>query len=317
MSEVKKDEYIEINLSKMFMGFLVALYKNAKILISTFILFSLVALVVSFIISRPTYAVKQMIQTPSYFNGSSEKNILDRTKINVILQSMLKQIQDDNPDNKILQDTVILYPFYNYEGTGDDKKIIKDDNYNLKQKYDQQKLFFTLFVASKNANTSDVEKVYNDLLSKFSDSQVIKKQISLWERSLKTKLKLDNDNLSRNEELLKQNQKFLMDLISKQTSILGMDGQSQSMILKYIGNIDGYQKKIFSLQDSIAVIKLELDNVEAKLSSFGKSYSIKINNASMVKTFIMGVLLSLLLAIVVALIAALFKKVVIEANKKD
>ncbi len=88
-------------------------------------------------------------------------------------------------------------------------------------------MFFTLFVSSKNANTGDVEKVYNDLLSKFSDSEVIKKQISLWERSLKTKLKLDNDNLSRNEELLKQNQKFLMYLISKQTSIFGMDSQFQ------------------------------------------------------------------------------------------
>ncbi len=40
--------------------------------------------------SRPEYIVKQMIQTPSYFNDSGETNILNETKINVILQSMLK-----------------------------------------------------------------------------------------------------------------------------------------------------------------------------------------------------------------------------------
>ncbi len=103
---------------------------------------------------------------------------------------------------------------------------------------------FLRFLFHLRMLTQAMLKVYNDLLSKFSDSEVIKKQISLWERSLKTKLKLDNDNLSRNEELLKQNQKFLMYLISKQTSIFGMDSQFQSMLLKYIGNIDSYQKDI-------------------------------------------------------------------------
>ncbi len=67
MSEVKKDEYIEINISKIFMGFFIALYKNSKVLVGSFILFSLVAVTMSFFMSRPEYIVKQMIQTPSYF----------------------------------------------------------------------------------------------------------------------------------------------------------------------------------------------------------------------------------------------------------
>lgn len=300
----------------MMMGLLVSIYKNGKVFLATLVCALVLTVAVSYMMTRNTYVYKQMIQTPSYFDGKGAQNILDNTKINVILQSMLKQIQDSNPDDALLQNTTVLYPFYDYEGTGDDKKIIKNDNYNIKQKYDQQTMFFTLFVSSKNADAVDVEKVYNNLLKQFSDSQVIQKQIELWKKSLQTRLKLDNDNLSRNEKLLEKNQKFLMDLISKQTSILGMDGQLQSVLLKYIGNIDSYQNKIFSLQDSIALTKLKLDNVEPKLSSFGKSFSLKAESKSMTKILVIGIILSFLLAIAASLFMALCRKVIDEANKE-
>ena len=321
MSEVNKttgkDEYIEINLSKMFMGFFVAIYKNIKVFLMVFVLGCILTVGFTIFVGGPSYAYKQMIQTPSYFDGKTEKNILSDTRINIILQSKLKQLQEKSPDNALLQQVQILTPFYSYEiGSGDkDRKIIKDSNFNLKQAYDQQTTFFTIFMSSKKSDSAEVSKLYDNLLQQFSESIIIQKEINLWKRSLDTQLKLTTENLTRNEELLKRNQQYLMELISKQTNILGMDSQSQSMILKYIGSIDSYQNKIFSLQDSIAVKKLELENVEAKLSGFGDNYSVTAKSDSSMKVVLVGLLLSLLVSILLSLIGALFRKVAEEAKK--
>lgn len=329
MSETNKNEYIEVNISKIFMSFFVTIYKNKKIFLVVFVLCSIFTVVTS--LRHSHSIVKQMIKTPSYFDGKGEASILGARQTNLILESTLKQIQSSNPDNALLQQVSILYPFYDYEATDVNsidfkklralkgkvpKKIIKNSNYLLKQKFDQQTSYFTLFVNSKKASNKDVEKVYDSLLKQFSNSPIIKRQIALWQKSLETKLRLDTSNMSKNEDLLKQNQKFLMDLLGKQTNILGMDSQSQSMILKYIGSIDTYQKKIFSLQHSISLIKLKLDNVQPTFSSFGKPFRVKIATPVLsVKMMAVGMFLSLIIAIMASLFIAFFKAVAIAAKR--
>ena len=106
MSE-SKNEYIEINLGRMMMGLLVSIYKNGKVFLATLVCALVLTVAVSYMMTRNTYVYKQMIQTPSYFDGKGAQNTLDNTKINVILQSMFKQIQDSNPDLKVFVTSVI------------------------------------------------------------------------------------------------------------------------------------------------------------------------------------------------------------------
>ncbi len=205
-------------------------------------------------------------------------------------------MQDKSPENKLLQNVKILYPFYNYEINSGDKdatkKIIKNDNFLLKQQFDNQMQFFTILIFANKSDIAEITKLDNYLIQQCSNSSVIKKEISLWKKNLENKLKLTEENLTRNEILLKKKQNYFMKFINQQTNILGISSQSQSIILKYIGSIDSYQKEIFSLQKSISVKKLELENCEAKIYGFGDVYSERVDATSITILLVLGFIVS-------------------------
>ncbi|ABI82907.1 hypothetical protein IBE97_01350 [Francisella tularensis] len=182
----KKDEYIEINL----MSFFIFLYKNLKILILSLILLTILATAFLYYKnynSRSGVVLKQMIQAPSYFDGSQNLHaIIDYNKLNLILQNILSELKQTNPQDKLLQKVNLLYPFDKYE-IGDQKQfvtangqnsvetkaVVKNANYELKKKYDDQKTYFTLLTQSKKTDTKDISKLYQDIINKFSESTLI------------------------------------------------------------------------------------------------------------------------------------------------
>ncbi|MDE5003010.1 hypothetical protein NAI78_12100, partial [Francisella tularensis subsp. holarctica] len=53
------------------------------------------------------------------------------------------------------------------------KAVVKNANYEIKKKYDDQKTYFTLLTQSKKTDTTDISKLYQDIINKFSESTLI------------------------------------------------------------------------------------------------------------------------------------------------
>ncbi|MWY79809.1 hypothetical protein FM911_01475 [Francisella tularensis] len=102
------------------------------------------------------------------------------------MQNILSELKQTNPQDKLLQKVNLLYPFDKYE-IGDQKQfvtangqnsvetkaVVKNANYELKKKYDDQKTYFTLLTQSKKTDTKDISKLYQDIINKFSESILI------------------------------------------------------------------------------------------------------------------------------------------------
>jgi hypothetical protein len=95
VSEVKKEEYIEISLTQI----LVVVFKNVKTFVVMVVLGGLLTLALTW---QPNYNYKQMIQPPFYLSGQSEAALLGGDKLNVILQNTLIGIQQSDMNNNLL-----------------------------------------------------------------------------------------------------------------------------------------------------------------------------------------------------------------------
>ncbi|WP_173677767.1 hypothetical protein [Francisella tularensis] len=324
----KKDEYIEINI----MSFFIFLYKNLKILILSFILLTILATAFLYYKnynSRPGVVLKQMIQAPSYFDGSQNLHvIIDYEKLNLILQNILSELKQANPQDKLLQNITLLYPFDKYE-IGDQKQfvtangqnsvetkaVVKDSNYELKKKYDDQKSYFTLLTQSKNADTKDISKLYQDIINKFSESTLIAQETQLWKRSIETNIQQSSEKLVEYDRLLKQDEITLKDLMAKKSNDNVVNSQTQAMIIKYITMVNDLKMQVFSLKQSIDTNKLWLSSANLKVSDFGGMVlEPKVSGVS-IKLLLVVLFLIVFGSLFITMIVGFLKKVATEAKK--
>ncbi|MBK2109213.1 hypothetical protein [Francisella tularensis] len=323
-----KDEYIEINL----MSFFIFLYKNLKILILSFILLTILATAFLYYKnynSRSGVVLKQMIQAPSYFDGSQNLHaIIDYNKLNLILQNILSELKQTNPQDKLLQKVNLLYPFDKYE-IGDQKQfvtangqnsvetkaVVKDSNYELKKKYDDQKSYFTLLTQSKKADAKDISKLYQDIINKFSESTLIAQETQLWKRSIETNIQQSSEKLVEYDRLLKQDEITLKDLMAKKSNDNVVNSQTQAMIIKYITMVNDLKMQVFSLKQSIDTNKIWLSSANLKVSDFGGMVlEPKVSGVS-IKLLLVVLFLIVFGSLFITMIVGFFKKVAAEAKK--
>jgi hypothetical protein len=293
MSEFKKEEYIEISLTKI----IVSIFQNIRIFGVIFILGAVLVIGFAFIWS-PSYTYKQIIQPPLYLNGLSEATLLDDNKLNIILQNNLADMQQSDPNNILLNSIKVLAPAKD----GDSSKDIK-------------RMYLWLSVSSTFENKDQVQILYNTLMSNFSNSTRIKKQVELWQQNMQIDLKANEENIVRYNGLIKQNQDYLKEL-SSQKRLSGIDGQT--LLSSYISRIDSYQKKIFSLEDSQKDLKLKLESLQPDLSTFGSITYEKSSKFSIIKILALGFVLTLFMAFMVVFIKVVIRGALVEyeASKK-
>ncbi|TDT70720.1 hypothetical protein EDC55_11341 [Allofrancisella inopinata] len=311
------------------MSFFILLYKNFKTLILSFIL--LLTLAGGFLYykgSKETGIVlKQMIQVPSYFDGSQNLHpIIDYDRINVILQNILEEIKQSAYEDKMLKNIRLLYPMVKYnidiqrqvrtingQNSIENKKIVKDANYKLKQKYDRQRLYFTLLAQTKLSDVKQMSQLYQDIMRKFSESKLISNQVQLWKNSIEVNIKESSEMIAEYKELLKQDEVYLKELMSEKSK--GDVIEAQAMKIKYITIVDGLKKQIFSLKQSIDKNKLKLSSSNSEVLSFGGIIQQPVVYVVAKKLILASLLLVIIGSLTITLFVAFFKKVANEAKK--
>ncbi|APC91709.1 MULTISPECIES: hypothetical protein [Francisella] len=325
----KKDEYIEINV----MSFFIFLYKNLRTLILSFILLTILATVFLYHQSTTSKGVvlKQMIQAPSYFDGSQTLHvIIGYDKLNLILQNILSELKQANPKDKLLQNVTLLYPFDKYE-IGDQKQfvtangqnsvetkaVVKNANYKLKKNYDDQKTYFTLLTQSKKADNKDITQLYQDIIKNFSESTLITQETQLWKKSIETNIQQSSEKLVEYNRLLKQDEITLKDLMAKKSNDNVVNSQTQAMIIKYITMVNDLKMQVFSLKQSIDTNKLWLSTANLKITDFGGVVAEPMISGVSYKLLLAVLLLIVFGSLFITMIIGLLKKVAIEAKKQS
>ena len=234
MTEVKKDEYIEISLTKM----IVSVLKNIKVFLSVFVLGCLLSLACAMMYS-PSYNINQFILPPSYLSGDSDVNIIGNSKISVLLNNILKSEQQKSPNDGLLQSIDITSP----------------EVADILNKNSKDILFFSINVKSKEAGLDESDKKFEMLLDKFSNSKTVRKQVELWEENIKYQVSQNNMLLVRVNKDLKQQQSAL-DNVSSNKDISGTAGQT--LVNSYSSRVNATQQRIYDLEDSKYCFKSEI-----------------------------------------------------------
>ncbi|WP_267887931.1 hypothetical protein [Francisella sp. TX07-6608] len=266
-----------------------------------------------------------MIQAPSYFNGSQNLHaIIDYNKLNLILQNILSELKQTNPQDKLLKKVKLLYPFDKYEisdqkqngqNSVETKAVVKNANYELKKKYDDQKTYFTLLTQSKKADAKDISKLYQDIINKFSESTLIAQETQLWKRSIETNIQQSSEKLVEYDRLLKQDEITLKDLMAKKSNDNVVNSQTQAMIIKYITMVNDLKMQVFSLKQSIDTNKIWLSSANLKVSDFGGMVlEPKVSGVS-IKLLLVVLFLIVFGSLFITMIIGFFKKVAAEAKK--
>ncbi|MBK2025262.1 hypothetical protein AB9G23_03445 [Francisella philomiragia] len=265
----RKNEYVEINLRGLFE----ILYKNLRLLISFIVLGSLVGILLIFFWTHSRvqmFAYTQMIEIPSYLDGSSTdpKPIVNLDDMNMILQMILSQ-QKQSDDNLLLKKTMLLYPKYKYDPSAmrqmnlknsndvfETSYLAKNTNYKLKQLYDDQTKYFSLFLIAGKNDIDRVSNVYTQILEQFSKSDLLKAKLSKWQKNVEAQIQRDSSQLVEYKELLKQ------------SSGLVFDKDQKSSIVLNVKNNDALEKEVIKLEDSVYKNKQKLASANFDFSNY-------------------------------------------------
>ncbi|AJI58096.1 hypothetical protein LA02_912 [Francisella philomiragia] len=266
----RKNEYVEISLRGLFE----ILYKNLRLLISFIVLGSLVGILLIFFWTHSRvqmFAYTQMIEIPSYLDGSSTdpKPIVNLDDMNMILQMILSQ-QKQSDDNLLLKKTMLLYPKYRYDPSAMRQMNLKNSNdvfetsyldkknsnYKLKQLYDYQTKYFSLFVIAGKKDINSVSQVYAQILAKFSKSDILKAKLSQWQKSVETKIQSDSSKLAEYKELLELSNR-----------VVSNKDQKSSIVLN-VKNNDALEKEVIKLEDSVYKNKQKLASANFDFSNY-------------------------------------------------
>lgn len=320
----KKNEYIEINL----MSFFVILYKNLKTLIFFIILGSLI-LFFTFNKKEKSFMFKQMIEIPSYVDDKNSKPIIRVEDTNLILQMILKE-EKQNSNNDLLKKIMLLSPTDNYNVATvrqtntqngnkhivEVEKLIKDSNYKLKQKYDNQRKYFTLLVASKKDDINKVSQEYEKIMRSFSESELTNSKISLWQQNINRNIKVESENLIEYKKMIKHDVgKVYNQLPVAQKPTTGKSDQNQSITVKMDYSSIQIMKEIITLKQSIDQNRLELESANLKFSNYGGIMMLPNKGGALSKkVLLIAIFMVLFGSVVLTFLVDFFRKVAKEAK---
>jgi putative lipoic acid-binding regulatory protein len=217
----------------------------------------------------------------------------------VILQNTLIGIQQSDMNNNLLNSIQVLAPTNTEDSSSKDLK----------------RMYFSLSVNTVFENKDQIQSLYNTLMNDFSNSSIIKKQVELWKQNIHRSLNANEENITRYNSLIKQNQDYLKEL-SSQKRLSGIDGQT--LLSSYISRIDSYQKKIFSLEDLQRDLKLKFESLQPNLSEFGSMIYQKNSKLSKAKILVIGFVLSIFMAFIAVFMKIVIRKAMIEyKDSKD
>ena len=285
MSEIKKDEYIEISITKIF----IAVLKNIK----TFVIVLVIGLLMTSVLVfmwKPTYTYQQMIQPPVYTNGKSQASVIDNNVLVSILKNIIADAQQSDSDNSILSNMNIIVP------TKPDAK-------------GPGRVYFALSTKAKYDDKESVSVEFKDIVNKFSQSKIIKNQVELWKVNIEQNIAFNTKNITKYNGIIKQNQDYLKDL-SSQRRLMGINWQT--LLPSYISRIDSYQKEVFTIENLQNKLNIKLKSLKTYLSEFGSMTYSKSTELSTFSIVILGLFFSLFAAAVVVFLKVTIIKVVQE-----
>ncbi|WP_306669150.1 hypothetical protein [Francisella opportunistica] len=241
-----------------------------------------------------SYTYLQMIQPPYYLKGYVSNEVIANNKLNIILDNLLQDTQQSQPDNKILNDIDIIKP-------GDELKI--------KPNRDEKSTYFALSTSAKLSDKSTVNTLFSDIMEKFSSSDIVQRQLQLWKENLQQTLAANQQNIDRYKQIIKSDQVYLKQLLaSRDVGSL----QGQTLLASYMDRINSYQNKVFSLEDSQRDLKLSLASLQSKVVAIGNIIYAKNSKLSTVKLIIIGVILSIVIALLAVFLKIIFSKAITE-----
>ncbi|AVC43794.1 hypothetical protein B4919_02860 [Francisella tularensis subsp. novicida] len=289
MAEVENNEYIEISLTKILGG----LFSNIKTFFVVLVLGCCLTAVAAWFF-KPGYTFVQMVQPPYYLKGYSANSIISDNKLNVILNNILQDAQQSEPDNKILNNIDVIKP-------GDDM--------GAKSNKDEKAIYFGLSTSAKLSDKDAINSVFSKVIERFSNSDIVQSQIKLWKDNLQRTLSANQQNIDRYNEIIKKDQEYLKQLSSsKDFGTL----QGQTLLASYIERIDSYQNKVFSLEDSQRDLKLNLESLQPKVVGYGNIVYVKNSKLSKVKLVVIGLALSVFIALIVVFLKVIFSRAITE-----
>ncbi|ABK90301.1 hypothetical protein IBE20_03210 [Francisella tularensis subsp. novicida] len=289
MAEIKNDEYIEISLTKILVG----LFSNIKTFFVVLVLGCCLTAVAAWT-SKTSYTYMQMIQPPYYLKGYSANSIISDNKLNVILNNILEDMQQSQPDNKILNNIDIIKP---------------GDEANLISKKDEKAIYFGLSTSAKLDDKARVNKLFDTIMDKFSSSDIVQRQIQLWKENLQRTLLANQQNIDRYNQIIKSDQDYVKQLSSSK-NVGTLEGQT--LLASYMGRIDSYQNKVFSLEDSQKDLKLTLESLQPKVVGIGNIVYVKNSETSKVRLVVIGLVLSVVIALIVVFLKVIFSRAITE-----
>ncbi|APC94732.1 hypothetical protein IBE10_04070 [Francisella tularensis subsp. novicida] len=289
MAEIKNDEYIEISLTKILVG----LFSNIKTFLVVLVLGCCLTAVAAWLF-KPSYSYLQMIQPPYYLKGYSANSIISDNKLNVILNNILQDAQQSQPDNKILNNIDIIKP---------------GDDVDVKSNKDEKAIYFGLSTSAKLSDKGAIDSVFSDVMERFSNSNIVQRQIKLWKDNLQRTILANQQNIDRYKQIIKSDQDYVKQLSSsKNVGSL----QGQTLLASYMERIDSYQNKVFSLEDSQSDLKLTLESLQPKVVGIGDINYVKNTKLSRVNLVVIGLVLSVVIALVVVFLKVIFSRAITE-----
>ncbi|MFP8950144.1 hypothetical protein, partial [Francisella tularensis] len=229
-----------------------------------------------------------------YLKGYSANSIISDNKLNVILNNILQDAQQSQPDNKILNNIDIIKP---------------GDDVDVKSNKDEKAIYFGLSASAKLSDKGAIDSVFSDVMERFSNSNIVQRQIKLWKDNLQRTILANQQNIDRYKQIIKSDQDYVKQLSSsKNVGSL----QGQTLLASYMERIDSYQNKVFSLEDSQSDLKLTLESLQPKVVGIGDINYVKNTKLSRVKLVVIGLVLSVVIALIVVFLKVIFSRAITE-----
>jgi len=282
MLEFKKDEYIEISLTKM----VKALLDNIK----TFMFFIILGVIITIGLVtayKPTYNYSMYVSPPVYKNY---KNTSNSNSVSSSIETIVNNNQTLLVLNAILSrgisDGVIPA-----SAKIDSKPSTFDKDINIE-----------LSLSLKNHDKKSIENLYNQLNKNYIESSVYLNSMQELRLSIDSQMSINKESIDKYNAMVSNDHKYLKEL-SSQKGLQGM--AAQTLLASYLNRIDNYQQHIYDLEKDQKYLQLELTSIEKGLSSVG-GYNVEKKDKTLVIIMI-GFIMSIMFGCI-----AVFTKIFIR-----
>ena len=282
MLEFKKDEYIEISLTKM----VKALLDNIKTLMF-FIILGVIITIGLVTAYKPTYNYSMYVSPPVYKNY---KNTSNSNSVSSSIETIVNNNQTLLVLNAILSRGI------------SDGVIPASAKIDSKPNTFDKDINIELSLSLKNHDKKSIENLYNQLNKNYIESSVYLNSMQELRLSIDSQMSINKESIDKYNAMVSNDHKYLKAL-SSQKGLQGM--AAQTLLASYLNRIDNYQQHIYDLEKDQKYLQLELTSIEKGLSSVG-GYNVEKKDKTLV-IIIIGFIMSIMFGCI-----AVFTKIFIR-----